>query len=65
MNRKTRGAIAAGHPKTAEAGQIILELGGNAFDAAIAAMLASFVVESTLLSCGQFPISCIFFMIWV
>lgn len=52
MNRKTRGAIAAGHPKTAEAGQIILELGGNAFDAAIAAMLASFVVESTLTSAG-------------
>ncbi|MDJ0661352.1 MAG: gamma-glutamyltransferase [Crocosphaera sp.] len=50
MNRKTHGAIAAGHPKTAQAGQIILELGGNAFDAAIAAMLASFVVESTLTS---------------
>ena len=45
-----RGAIAAGHAKTAEAGRLIFELGGNAFDAAIAAMLASFVVESTLTS---------------
>ncbi|MGK7957635.1 MAG: gamma-glutamyltransferase [Crocosphaera sp.] len=50
MNRKTHGAIAAGHPKTAQAGKIMFELGGNAFDAAIAAMLASFVVESTLTS---------------
>ncbi|MDJ0729151.1 MAG: gamma-glutamyltransferase [Crocosphaera sp.] len=50
MNRTTHGAIAAGHPKTAQAGQIMFELGGNAFDAAIAAMLASFVVESTLTS---------------
>ena len=50
MTKKTHGAIAAGHPKTAEAGQIMFEHGGNAFDAAIAAMLASFVVESTLTS---------------
>ncbi len=50
MNRKTHGAIAAGHPKTAQAGQIMFDYGGNAFDAAIAAMLASFVVESTLTS---------------
>ena len=48
MNRPTRGVIAAGHPQTAEAGQIIFDLGGNAFDAAAAAALASFVVESTL-----------------
>ena len=48
MNRRTRGVIAAGHPKTAEAGQIIFDLGGNAFDAAAAAALASFVVESSL-----------------
>ncbi|HAC66241.1 MAG TPA: gamma-glutamyltransferase [Cyanothece sp. UBA12306] len=52
MGKKTRGAIAAGHPKTAEAGKIMFELGGNAFDAAIAAVLASFVVESTLTSAG-------------
>lgn len=52
MGKKTRGAIAAGHPKTAEAGQLIFELGGNAFDAALATMLASFVVESTLTAAG-------------
>ncbi|MEL4896737.1 gamma-glutamyltransferase [Crocosphaera sp. Alani8] len=52
MNRKTHGAIAAGHSKTAQAGEIMFENGGNAFDAAIAAMLASFVVESTLTSAG-------------
>jgi gamma-glutamyltranspeptidase/glutathione hydrolase len=50
MGQKMRGAIAAGHPKTAAAGQVMWELGGNAFDAAIAAMVASFVVESTLTS---------------
>ncbi|NES86484.1 MAG: gamma-glutamyltransferase, partial [Moorea sp. SIO2B7] len=50
MAQKTSGVIAAGHQKTAEAGQEILALGGNAFDAAIAAVLASFVVESTLTS---------------
>lgn len=50
MHKKTRGAIAAGHPKTAAAGIEMFQLGGNAFDAAIAAMLASFVVEPTLTS---------------
>ena len=50
MRRTTRGAIAAGHPKTAQAGQFALELGGNAFDAAIAAVLTAFVVESPLTS---------------
>ncbi|MGH2415425.1 MAG: gamma-glutamyltransferase, partial [Microcystaceae cyanobacterium] len=50
MSQKTRGVIAAGHQKTAEAGQAMFALGGNAFDAAIAAVLASFVVESTLTS---------------
>jgi gamma-glutamyltranspeptidase / glutathione hydrolase len=48
--QKNRGAIAAGHHKTAEAGQAMLALGGNAFDAAIAAVLTSFVVEPTLSS---------------
>lgn len=47
---KTKGAIAAGHPKTAEAGAIALEAGGNAFDAAIAGLLASFVSEPLLTS---------------
>jgi gamma-glutamyltranspeptidase/glutathione hydrolase len=50
MNQKTRGVIAAGHPKTAEAGIEILRNGGNAFDAAVAAVLASFVAESALTS---------------
>lgn len=52
MAETTEGAIAAGHCKTVEAGQIIYEAGGNAFDAAIAALLASCVVESTLTSLG-------------
>jgi len=44
------GAIAAGHPKTAEAGLEMLRLGGNVFDAVVAAVMASFVVEPTLTS---------------
>jgi gamma-glutamyltranspeptidase / glutathione hydrolase len=44
------GAIAAGHPKTAEAGFEMFRLGGNAFDAAVAAVMASFVVEPMLTS---------------
>lgn len=50
MNPKTRGVIAAGHEKTAEAGIEMLRNGGNAFDAAVAAILASFVAESALTS---------------
>jgi gamma-glutamyltranspeptidase / glutathione hydrolase len=52
MSSKDRGVIAAGHEKTAEAGQIMFELGGNAFDAAIAATLTAFVAESALASVG-------------
>ena len=47
-----RGAIAAGHPLTAEAGAEILREGGNAVDACIAAAFASWVVESTLTGPG-------------
>jgi gamma-glutamyltranspeptidase/glutathione hydrolase len=47
-----RGAIAAGHPQTAEAGARILAEGGNAVDACIAAALASWVAESTLTGPG-------------
>src|SRR5438045_2468849 len=43
-----RGAVAAGHPLTAEAGARILAEGGNAVDACIAAGFASWVVESPL-----------------
>lgn len=50
MNKKTGGMIAGGHPKTVEAGKITFENGGNAFDATIAAVLASFVVEPALTS---------------
>ncbi|NET87972.1 MAG: gamma-glutamyltransferase [Kamptonema sp. SIO1D9] len=50
MIPKMQGAIAAGHEKTAAAGREMFTLGGNAFDAAVAAMLASFVVEPVLTS---------------
>jgi len=43
-----RGAIAAGHPLTAEAGARVLAEGGSAVDACIAASLASWVTESML-----------------
>src|ERR671918_2136540 len=48
----SRGAIAAGHPLTAEAGADVLREGGNAVDAAVCAVLASFVVESPLTGFG-------------
>ena len=47
-----RGAIAAGHRLTAEAGAEILAEGGNAVDACIAAGFASWVAESTLTGPG-------------
>jgi gamma-glutamyltranspeptidase/glutathione hydrolase len=47
-----RGAIAAGHPLTAEAGAEILREGGNAVDACAAAAFASWVVESPLTGPG-------------
>jgi gamma-glutamyltranspeptidase/glutathione hydrolase len=50
MTSKNAGVIAAGNQKTAQAGADILAQGGNAFDAAVAAMLASCVVESPLTS---------------
>ena len=42
------GAIAAGHPLTAEAGARVLAAGGNAVDACIAAALTAAVVEGPL-----------------
>lgn len=47
-----RGVVAAGHPLTAEAGAGVLREGGNAVDAAVAAVLASFSVESALTGFG-------------
>src|SRR6476659_9247531 len=43
-----RSGIAAGHPATAEAGAEILEGGGSAADAAVAATLASCVAETVM-----------------
>lgn len=47
-----RGAVAAGHPVTAEAAAEILADGGNAFDAAIAGLFAACVAEPVLASPG-------------
>ena len=47
-----RGAVAAGHPLTAEAGAAVLAEGGNAVDACIAAAFVSWVAESTLTGPG-------------
>jgi gamma-glutamyltranspeptidase/glutathione hydrolase len=41
-------AVAAGHPATADAGAEILQEGGNAADAAVAATLASCVAETVM-----------------
>jgi gamma-glutamyltranspeptidase/glutathione hydrolase len=45
-------AVAAGHEKTATAAVEILQLGGNAYDAILAAMMMSFVAEPLLSSPG-------------
>jgi len=44
--------IAAGHPLTADAGVRVLRAGGNAVDAAVAAMLTSWVAEPLLTGPG-------------
>jgi len=48
----TRGAVACGHPATAAAALEILQDGGNAFDAALAALCAATAVEPVLCSLG-------------
>ena len=48
----SRGVVAAGHALTAEAGAEILRQGGNAFDAAISAVMTAWVTESVLTSAG-------------
>src|SRR5438128_1065015 len=47
-----KGAIAAGHPLTAETGASVLAAGGNAVDACVAAGFASWVAESPLTGAG-------------
>ncbi len=46
------GVVAAGHPVSAECGAEALRAGGNAVDAAIGAMLASFACEPMLTGLG-------------
>ncbi|WP_223789967.1 gamma-glutamyltransferase [Marinicella meishanensis] len=52
MTLKRPHAIAAGHPETATAAAQILQQGGNAYDAILAAMMMSFVAEPLLASPG-------------
>jgi gamma-glutamyltranspeptidase/glutathione hydrolase len=52
MSKAEKGIVAAGHPLTAQAGARVLREGGNAVDAAVAAMLTSFVAEPLLTGLG-------------
>ena len=52
MRSTRRSAVAAGHPATADTARQILDDGGNAFDAAVAACFAACVVEPMLASLG-------------
>jgi gamma-glutamyltranspeptidase/glutathione hydrolase len=52
MSASEKGVVAAGHPLTAEAGARVLRQGGNAVDAALAAMLTSFAAEPLLTGLG-------------
>src|ERR1700729_1402673 len=46
------GVVAAGHPLSARVGADVLREGGNAVDAAVASMVASFACEPLLNSLG-------------
>ena len=46
------GAVATGHVETSEAARLLLEAGGNAFDAALGATCAACVAEPMLASLG-------------
>ncbi|MGI8731660.1 MAG: gamma-glutamyltransferase family protein [Solirubrobacteraceae bacterium] len=48
MRDTSQGIVAAGHPLSAAAGAEVLRAGGNAVDAAVAAMLTSWVAEPLL-----------------
>ncbi len=50
--KKITGIVSAGHEATAEAAVEMLQAGGNAFDAALSAMLAACVAEPVLASPG-------------
>ncbi|HWX45888.1 MAG TPA: gamma-glutamyltransferase [Solirubrobacteraceae bacterium] len=52
MSSGQLGVVAAGHPLTAQAGARVLREGGNAVDAAVGAMLTSFVAEPLLTGLG-------------
>ncbi len=52
MNASAHGIVAAGHPLTAAAGASVLRQGANAVDAAVAAMLTSWVAEPLLTGPG-------------
>ena len=52
MRKQQLGVVAAGHSETANAAKIMLEAGGNAFDASLAAMTTACVAEPILASFG-------------
>src|SRR5438128_702347 len=52
MAELAKGVVAAGHPTTAQVGAAVLREGGNAVDAAVAAMLTSFAAEPLLTGLG-------------
>src|SRR3954470_9688362 len=52
MGVAERGVVAAGHPLTAQAGADVLRSGGNAVDAALAALMTSFMTEPLLTGLG-------------
>lgn len=52
MGDNTTGIVAAGHAATAEAAIATLDAGGNAFDAAVASVMAACIAEPMLASLG-------------
>ena len=52
MTAPLRGVVAGGHPASARAGADVLEAGGNAADAAVAAVAASLTAEACLTGLG-------------